>query len=112
MSRKFQGIYPVEIIAHRIVLLQKKDYSFYMNQDIEFNQAAFKHGFKEENIRYVLNRPSYEGPLEDDEDKYIVLGFDNSGNLLEILYNCIDDETINVFHTMKCRSIFFHLLDA
>ena len=83
-----------------------------MYEGIEFNRAAFKHGITEENIRYALNRPRYEGPLEDDEYKYIVLGFDNSGKLLEILYNHIDDETINVFHAMKCRSIFFHLLDA
>ena len=81
-----------------------------MNEKIEFNNAAFKHGFTENNIRYVLNHPEYEGPLEDDENKYIVIGFDNSGNLLEIFYNYMDDETINIFHVMKCRSIFYYLL--
>ncbi|HCC36490.1 MAG TPA: hypothetical protein DEQ14_02125 [Treponema sp.] len=80
--------------------------------DIEFNEAAFKHGISEGKIRYVLNRPRYEGPLEEEEGKYIVIGFDTTGNLLEILYNIIDDETINIFHAMKCRSIFFHLLDT
>ena len=83
-----------------------------MGMVIEFNLSAFKHGFTEENIRYVLNRPRYEGPLEEDEEKYIVVGFDNSGRLLEILYNFIDDKTINVFHAMKCRKIFLKLLDA
>ena len=83
-----------------------------MNDNIEFNLSSFKHGITEGNIRYALNRPRYEGPLEDDENKYIVLGFDNSGNLLEILYNRIDNETINVFHAMKCRKIFFYLLDV
>jgi hypothetical protein len=83
-----------------------------MDEGIEFNQSAFKHGITEENIRYALNRPRYEGPLEGDEEKFIVVGFDNSGKLLEIFYNIIDDKTINVFHAMKCRNIFFHLLDA
>ena len=83
-----------------------------MGDGVEFNDSAFKHGITEENIRYALNNPRYEGALDDDENRFIVLGFDNSGNLLEILYNCIDDETLNVFHAMKCRSIFFHLLDA
>jgi len=83
-----------------------------MDKNIKFNPAAFKHGISEANIRYVLNYPKYEGPLEDYENKYIVVGFDNSGNLLEILYNRMDDETINVFHAMKCRNIFLHLLDA
>ena len=41
-----------------------------MGEGIEFNHAAFKHGITEENIRYVLNRPRYEGPLEDDEEKW------------------------------------------
>ena len=80
--------------------------------DIEFNQSAFKHGFTEENIRYVLNRPHYEGPLEDDDTKYIIIGFDNSGRLLEIVYNFVDDTTINVFHAMKCQKIYFHLLNT
>jgi len=83
-----------------------------MDKNIKFNPAAFKHGISEANIRYVLNYPKYEGPLEEYENKYIVVGFDNSGNLLEILYNRMDDETINVFHAMKCRNIFLHLLDA
>ena len=83
-----------------------------MEKDIKFNPAAFKHGVSEANIRYVLNYPKYEGPLEEYENKYIVVGFDNSGNLLEILYNRVNDETINVFHAMKCRNIFLYLLDA
>lgn len=83
-----------------------------MGEGIEFNEAAFRHNITEENIRHVLNYPEYEGPLDDDENKYIVIGFDKSGNLLEILYNYIDDETINVFHAMRCRNIFFHLLDV
>jgi len=83
-----------------------------MGKNIEFNNAAFKHDITEERIRYALNRPQYEGPLEDDGEKYIVIGFDNSGCLLEILYNIKDDETIYVFHAMRCRSIFYPLLDA
>jgi hypothetical protein len=35
-----------------------------------------------------------------------VVGFDVAGNPLEVMYNQIDDETINVFHAMKCRKSF------
>ena len=83
-----------------------------MGVDIEFNLSAFKHGLTEENIRYVLNYPCYEGPLEGDEEKILVIGFDDSGRLLEILYNIIDNKLINVFHAMKCQNIYFHLLDV
>ena len=83
-----------------------------MDNNIKFNPAAFKHGISEENIRHALNYPKYEGPLEEFENKYIVIGFDSIGNLLEILYNRKDDDSIYVFHAMKCRNIFFHLLNV
>ena len=38
--------------------------------------------------------------------KYLLIGDDRNGNLLEILYNVIDEDSINVFHALKCRSIF------
>ena len=40
------------------------------------------------------------------ENKYAIIGFDTKGNLLEILYNIIDSESINVFHVMRCRNSF------
>ena len=83
-----------------------------MDEGIEFNKSAFKHGISEDNIRHALNFSEYEGPLDDDCNKYIVIGFDKSGKLLEILYNRIDDDTISVFHAMKFRDIFLYLLDA
>jgi hypothetical protein len=83
-----------------------------MDDGIEFNESAFKHGISKENILHALKFPEYEGPLENDCDKYIVIGFDKSGKLLEILYNRIDDNTINVFHAMKFRNIFLYLLDV
>jgi hypothetical protein len=82
-----------------------------MFSNVEFNKAAFRHGITEENIRCALSRPEYEGPIDDDENRYIAIGFDTSGVLLEVLYNEIDKYTINVFHAMKCRNIFFDLLD-
>jgi hypothetical protein len=44
------------------------------------------------------------------ENKYIVLGFDMAGNLLEIMYNEMEGGGYNVFHAMPCRSIFEPLL--
>ena len=83
-----------------------------MEDNVIFNRSAFKHGVSEAGIRRALAYPQYEAPLEDDEDKYIVLGFDIAGNLLEIVYNRVDEDTINVFHAMKCRKTYFSLLDS
>jgi hypothetical protein len=83
---------------------------FNVDKDIALNPAAFKHGISEASIRYVLNYPEYEGPLEEFDNKYIIIGFYNSGRLLEILYNRTDGAPTSVFRAMKCRNIFLHLL--
>jgi hypothetical protein len=43
-------------------------------------------------------------------DKYAFVGFDVEGNPLEILYNPVDNATINVFHAMKARRTFLEEL--
>ncbi|GHT78249.1 hypothetical protein FACS1894130_04510 [Spirochaetia bacterium] len=83
-----------------------------MFDDIEFNRSAFKHGVSEEDIRWAFFHYRYDGPVEDMENKYLRLGFDLVGNLLEIMYNEIDEHTVNVFHAMKCQSIYYPLLNA
>ena len=78
--------------------------------NIEFNPSAFKHGIREEDIRRAFLHYKYDGPIEDMENKFIRLGFDRSVNLLEIMYNEKDKYTVNIFHAMKCRRIFYYLL--
>jgi hypothetical protein len=81
-----------------------------MLDTIEFNLSAFKHGVKAEDIRWAFLHPRYDGPLESLENKYIRIGFDRSGNLLEIMYNEVDEHRAKVFHAMRCRSIYYPLL--
>ena len=57
---------------------------------IEFRESAFRHNKSEADIRRAFMNPCYDGPIEDDSgknDRFIRLGFDTSGNLLEMLYN-------------------------
>jgi hypothetical protein len=84
-----------------------------MEAGIDFTQSAFKHGVTEVDIRHAFTNPRYDGPIEEtnESNRYIRLGFDTSGNLLEILYNEYDDH-VCIFHAMKCRSIFFNLLEV
>ena len=77
---------------------------------MEFNPSAFKHGVSEADIRRAFDRFIYEDPLEDFDNKYLLLGFDTKGLLLEVMYNEIDADTINVFHAMPCRKNFYSLL--
>jgi hypothetical protein len=77
---------------------------------IEYNPAAFKHGVSKENIRHVLRYAEYDAPMEGLDDKCIAIGFDTNANLLEIMYNPIDSHTVNVFHAMPCRAMFYPCL--
>ena len=86
------------------------DYIGYMFTNIEFNPSAFKHDVSEVDIRKAIDKLIYEDPLEDFENKYLLLGFDTKGVLLEVMYNQIDADTINVFHAMPCRKGFYSLL--
>ena len=81
-----------------------------MSINIEFNPSSFKHGVEEDDIKRVIERFIYEDPLEDYDNKYLVIGFDTKGKLLEIMYNYIDENTINVFHAMPCRKNFYQFL--
>ena len=81
--------------------------------NIVYKPSAFEHEISESNIRYAFMNPFYDGPIEGEsntENRYIRIGFDKSGNLLEIMYNEYDDVCC-IFHAMKCRSIYLHLLE-
>jgi len=80
--------------------------------NIVYKSSAFVHKISEDDIQYAFLNPYYDGPIDEDstENRYIRLGFDRSGNLLEIIYNEYKD-VYCIFHAMKCRSIFLHLLE-
>jgi len=83
-----------------------------MDVSLEFNQAAFIHNVTEEDIRFAFETARYEGSIDEEEsdNKYLVIGFDRKALPLEVMYNVIDENTINVFHAMRCRKNFLHLI--
>ncbi|MCL2066292.1 MAG: hypothetical protein FWG99_02355 [Treponema sp.] len=83
-----------------------------MDVIIEFNEAAFAHKVTEDDIRFAFDTARYDGSIDEDEsdNKYLVIGFNRNAIPLEVMYNVIDDNTINVFHAMRCRKSFLHLI--
>ena len=83
-----------------------------LDVSVEFNESAFIHHFTEEDIRLALDSSVYDGSIEEEEgeNKFLVIGFDRNINPIEVMYNVIDDNTINVFHAMKLRKKFLHYL--
>ncbi|GHU67645.1 hypothetical protein FACS189447_10010 [Spirochaetia bacterium] len=74
-----------------------------------FHESAFKHGIADLDIRTAFSRPLFDGLLEGYTNKFLLTGFDPRGNVLEIMYNLIDEHTAYVFHAMKCRKEFREL---
>jgi len=82
-----------------------------MYAGIKFNRAAFKHGVTEADILRAFETYIYEDPVEDADNKYLLLGFNLHGNLIEVMYNRINEDAINVFHAMPCRKAFSNLVE-
>ena len=86
---------------------------FNLDVEIKFNISAFKHGVTEADIRWAFKTIKYDAILEEAgwSDKHLLIGFNRNADLIEILYNDIDEDTIRVFHAMKCRNSFKALLN-
>ena len=78
--------------------------------NVKYSKSALKHVTKEDIQRAMIN-VIFDDILHDNKDRHLLMGFDGNGNLLEILYNVIDDDTIRVFHAMKCTNEFIRLLN-
>ena len=79
-----------------------------MDLGIIINKSALKHNYTRADIEWAFLHPIRNGLIEGYENKYLLVGFNTQGNPIEIMYNRIDDETVNVFHVMKCRKEFFY----
>ena len=77
-----------------------------MDSGIIINKSALKHNYCRADIEWAFLHPIRNGLIEGYENKYLLVGFNMQGNPIEIMYSRIDDETVNVFHAMKCRKEF------
>jgi hypothetical protein len=85
-----------------------------VHENIEVRSSALKHGVSKTDVIWAFDHPGYDGLFEHgenaNEDKHLLIGPDVDANMLEILYNFIDEEKINVFHAMRCRNSYKHFL--
>jgi hypothetical protein len=82
-----------------------------MKPDIVCKPSAFKHGIIEADIHKAIELRIFDQAIPGEEDKNLLIGLDRNGNPLEIIYNVLDDDVINVFHAMKCRKAYRIFLD-
>jgi uncharacterized DUF497 family protein len=80
---------------------------------LTFSRSAFKHGITEADIRMAFDNVMYDERLDENDylnPRYLLIGFDRKANLLEIMYNAVDEDTIRIFHAMRCRNMFISLI--
>jgi len=82
-----------------------------MYLEILYKQSAFKHAVTKSDIVWAFNTAKYDRILEGYDNKYLLLGFSTSGNLLEVMYNDLGEDKVSVFHAMPCRSALLPLLE-
>ena len=82
-----------------------------MDVIVEFNEAAFRHNISKEDILNALKTKIHDIAIEELPEKYAAIGFDRTGNSIEVFYNPIDDKSINVFHAMKVRNSTIRMLN-
>jgi hypothetical protein len=81
-----------------------------MDFTVEFNEAAFRHNISKEDILHALKSKIHDFSIGEFPEKNLAIGFDRSGNPLEILYNPVDNDGVYVFHAMKIRKSTIELI--
>ena len=81
-----------------------------MEEVFIFKPSAFKHGITEADIRSAFKRRMIDYAMPGEEHKNLLLGLACDASLLEVMYNVLEDDVINVFHAMKCRKAYYALL--
>ncbi|MDR2784126.1 MAG: hypothetical protein LBB48_09885 [Treponema sp.] len=74
-----------------------------MEDQVLFTPSAFKHGETEASIYHAIETKIYEGRIKNYDNKFGIAAFNARGNLIETLYNIVDDECVQILHAMKAR---------
>jgi len=77
---------------------------------IKILDSALKHGITKENILFALDNILLDEMIDNDPNKTLVIGFDQSANLLEIVTYEMEDDYLVVFHAMSCRKEYLKKL--
>jgi hypothetical protein len=76
--------------------------------EIEIRQSVYKHGCSYDDIINCYRYPIVTKVISLDESKYLYIGLDMQGRLIELLVN--HNGITVVFHAMKLRKTFEKLI--
>jgi uncharacterized DUF497 family protein len=76
---------------------------------VEVHGSARRHGIEDDDIVHAVDNALVVEDAGEDPDRYLVLGPDRAGNLLEVVV-LVTDEVQIVIHAMPMRPKFRRLL--
>jgi len=73
-----------------------------MNIEIRYKSSAFEHGVTRTDIRWAFNTAIHDCLMEPFTNRYVLVGFDTTGNLIEVMYNDLGENLVN--NSTQCRA--------
>jgi hypothetical protein len=78
---------------------------------VRFVASAHKHGVSPQDAEAAVSSAAVIiRPLDGEEDKWLVLGFDLAARLIELVGYELADGSLLVIHAMKCRQSYYRLI--
>ena len=78
---------------------------------VEIHDSARKHGVVDEDIQHAIDHALAIEDAGEDPDRWLVIGPDRAGNLLEVVVMTTVEDTQLAIHAMTMRSKFRRLLE-
>lgn len=78
---------------------------------MEIHDSAHRHGVAEEDLLHAVEHALVVDDLGDDPDRWLVLGPDTAGNLLEIVVLISTEGDEIIIHAMPMRPKYRRLLE-
>jgi hypothetical protein len=84
----------------------------YYNKRVEIHDSARKHGVADPDILHALDHALAIEDAGEDPDRWLLIGPDPAGNLLEVVVLIAAEGTQIVIHAMPMRDKYARLLDS
>ena len=79
---------------------------------MEFHRSARKHGIGEEDVLHAIDRPLAVEDAGEDPDRWLIIGPDRAGNLLEVVVMTTVEDVQLVIHAMPMQTKLTRLLES
>jgi uncharacterized DUF497 family protein len=78
---------------------------------VEIHPSARKHGVADEDIRHAIDHALAIEDAGEDPDRWLAIGPDRAGNLLEVVVLFTNEGVQMVIHAMRMRAKFRRLIE-